>query len=91
MACARKLAASHRLLITSKSERIRQIAEELGSLGADVISFPADLTDPDQAAGLIDKAIHRFGRLDVLVADPGPGGRLILLRTGPWRAASSGT
>ncbi|MEO6810856.1 MAG: SDR family oxidoreductase [Isosphaeraceae bacterium] len=51
---------------TSKSEAAETV-EHLRGLGVEAESFPADLTDEDDANGLIDSAIARFGRLDVLV------------------------
>ena len=71
MACARHLGATHRLLITSTSDRIHLRAQELNSIGISTKSATADLTDPDQANGLVAHAIDLFGRLDVLVNNAG--------------------
>lgn len=71
MACARHLGATHRLLITSTSDRIHLRAQELNSIGINTKSATADLTDPDQANGLVAHAIDLFGRLDVLVNNAG--------------------
>lgn len=64
----------------------RAIAARLHSAGARVlvcgrhepadlppgIGFtPADVRDPDQAAGLIDEAVRRYGRLDIVVNNAG--------------------
>jgi NAD(P)-dependent dehydrogenase (short-subunit alcohol dehydrogenase family) len=37
----------------------------------DVLLVPADLTDPAQAASLIEQAIARFGHIDILINDAG--------------------
>jgi 3-oxoacyl-[acyl-carrier protein] reductase len=49
------------------------------AIGPDVLAIPADVTDPDAPARLVDATVDRFGRLDVLVANAGgpPQGRAL--------------
>jgi 3-oxoacyl-[acyl-carrier protein] reductase len=56
-----------RVAITSTTERIRDRAEELGSVGAEVISHIADLTERQQAFDLVAAVRSRYGQVDVLV------------------------
>ena len=48
------------------SKNAEKIASEIGG-----ISVKADLTDPDQALSLIDTIIHKYGKLDVCIANAG--------------------
>jgi 3-oxoacyl-[acyl-carrier protein] reductase len=50
--------------------RLREKAEELG----DVHAIPCDVTSEELVQALIDGAIERFGRLDVLINNAGLGG-----------------
>ena len=71
-ACGRRLAADGlRLVLTSTTDRIQARAAELAALGLPVLGVVADLTDPAAAAGLVDQAVERFGRIDALVNNAG--------------------
>lgn len=62
----------------------------LASTDAPVASLPADVTDPDQVQAVVDLAVERFGRLDVLVSNAGvlsPNGRIHNLATEDWERA----
>jgi 3-oxoacyl-[acyl-carrier protein] reductase len=55
-------------------------AELAGSHGADrVWSIPCDVTDEAAVQGLIDGAVGRFGRIDVLINNAGLGGTASIL------------
>ena len=43
------------------------VIQSARKLGADGAAFRADLTDPIQAKGLVNKTLARFGRLDALI------------------------
>lgn len=51
---------------TSAAEAAERVAS-LQNNGTDAEAFQADLTDEQATRGLVQKVIHRFGRLDVLV------------------------
>jgi len=95
-AAARMLArAGMAVTITSTTERILERALELEREGAAVAARVADLTDPEQAAGLVAAAIARFGRVDVLVNNagmaqtgvPGTSGTITELSDESWQRA----
>jgi len=55
--------------------------------GGSVESMLADVSDYDQVAAVIARAVERFGRLDVLISNAGilsPNGRIHNLRTEDW-------
>lgn len=66
-----------RLVITARNEneleraRLSLIARGAVASGDDILAFPADLTDPAQAADLIEHAIQHFGHIDVLINNAG--------------------
>lgn len=58
-------------------EALQATQDEIAALGADVLALPVDVSAPDAAQTLVDAALERFGRLDILVANAGgppPGG-----------------
>ncbi len=44
-----------------------ELLEEIRKAGGEAILLQADVSDPAQAAGLVEQTVRRFGRLDVLV------------------------
>jgi 3-oxoacyl-[acyl-carrier protein] reductase len=65
--CARGAAVA----ITATSPRVHERAGELAATGASVWADTADLTDEEAAARLVEVAVGRLGRLDVLVNNAG--------------------
>ena len=47
------------------------LVTRLQQSGTESIAIQADISDPQQAAGLIEETIQRFGRIDVLVNNAG--------------------
>jgi 2-dehydro-3-deoxy-L-rhamnonate dehydrogenase (NAD+) len=50
-------------------------AERLRDGGAEAVETVADITNPDEAGAMVDRAIDAFGKLDVLVNNAGITGR----------------
>jgi 3-oxoacyl-[acyl-carrier protein] reductase len=59
------------VLVTSTTDRIDDRVRELRAEGADALGLAGDLTDPATASRLVDSAIDRWGRLDVVVQNAG--------------------
>lgn len=55
----------------SSREEAERVAADARRLGAEAHTFRADVTDPADAAALVDATIERFARLDVLVNNVG--------------------
>jgi NADP-dependent 3-hydroxy acid dehydrogenase YdfG len=72
-ATARLLAARGASLVLGarRTDRLDQIADELRSDGAAVVTRSTDVTRPEDLVGLVGDAVAEFGRLDVLVSNAG--------------------
>ncbi|WP_339904832.1 SDR family NAD(P)-dependent oxidoreductase, partial [Pseudomonas guineae] len=72
LAIARRLGhAGARVLLTASSARVEQRAAELCAEGIDARAKPADLTDEQQVAELLDWAQAQWGQIDILVNNAG--------------------
>ncbi|MCM0589009.1 MAG: SDR family oxidoreductase [Gloeotrichia echinulata IR180] len=71
-ALTRKLAPTGAKLVLAARDavRLRTLALELPG---EVLTVPCDITDPQQANTLIEKAVAEFGQIDVLVNAAGAG------------------
>lgn len=63
--------------------RLAAAIEKLNQHGARAVSFVADLSEPEQAAGVVAKVVALFGRLDLLVNNVGRSARGDALATSP--------
>jgi 3-oxoacyl-[acyl-carrier protein] reductase len=71
-ACARTLASlGAKVAVAATSGRITQRVHELRRAGATAIGQVADLTDPVQAAHLVDVVREQLGALDIVVNNAG--------------------
>jgi short-subunit dehydrogenase len=60
------------LVLAARSQwHLTALADELQPLGVDVFTVPTDVADTDALQKLVDLAIQRFGRIDVLVNNAG--------------------
>jgi NAD(P)-dependent dehydrogenase (short-subunit alcohol dehydrogenase family) len=57
-----------KLVISARAEgRLSAIAEEVRSVGGEIIAVSADVVKRDHCRNVVDKAVERFGKIDVLV------------------------
>ncbi|PYV29655.1 MAG: 2,4-dienoyl-CoA reductase, partial [Acidobacteria bacterium] len=57
-----------KLVLASRSaEHLEPAAEKLRDKGAEVLAVPTDVRVPEQVERMTQQALHRFGRLDILV------------------------
>jgi gluconate 5-dehydrogenase len=62
---------AHVVLCARKRERCRQAAEELKSLGVEVLALGCDVKDPASIQAVADATVKQFGHIDVLVNNAG--------------------
>ena len=67
----------------SHPERTEEIIEEIGEIGGQVIGVQADVSKLDDIQRLIDTAVDKFGKLDVMVNNAGIETRTSILDTTP--------
>jgi 3-oxoacyl-[acyl-carrier protein] reductase len=77
------MCARHRDTLEEAADRICQ------ETGAEVVTVPADLSQPDTAARVVEAALEHCGGLDILVTNTGgpPAGRFDEIDEESWRAA----
>lgn len=90
-AAASALAAEGaRVVISARGKEDLEAAEaEIRSSGGEVWAVPADVTDPETPARLVDEAVSRFGGLHIVVANAGgpPPRRALEVTDGEIEAA----
>ncbi|SDK41010.1 Short-chain dehydrogenase [Catalinimonas alkaloidigena] len=81
---ARQLAeAGARLALCARdAQELERAAQELFETGADVLTVPCDVTDPQQINEMIGKVRERFGTIDVLINNAG------VIQVGPLETMS---
>ncbi|MFD2571754.1 SDR family NAD(P)-dependent oxidoreductase [Spirosoma soli] len=72
MAAGLASAGASIMLVNRTAEEGAQAAEELRQdFGVQAISFPADITKPDQTEAMAKAAMEAFGRIDILINSAG--------------------
>ena len=78
-----------KLVLNSRSEgSLEPVAKEAEGAGAEVLAVPADVASAADVEGLVEAAVNRFGRIDVLVNNAGLLGPRVKIEEYPedeWR------
>jgi benzoate/toluate 1,2-dioxygenase reductase subunit len=71
-AVARRISAEDgQLVLADRSDLVHELADELAATGTGALAVVADLEAYDGATAVVDQAVARFGRVDVLVNNVG--------------------
>ena len=54
------------VIAARRPEKIDDVAAEIEAKGGEVLGVPTDATDPDAVQAMVDAALERFGKVDVL-------------------------
>lgn len=70
--CERLAKQKHRFVLAARSaDKLALVEATLKSAGAEVLSVPTDVADPNALERLVKAAVDRFGRIDVLINNAG--------------------
>jgi len=90
-ATAKHLSAEGAIVVLGarRSDRIRSLADELNAKGGKALAVATDVTHHDQVKKLVDAAVDKFGRIDVMINNAGlmPHSPLERLKIEDWNRA----
>lgn len=76
-------AGAHVVLGARRESDLKAVVDDLHQRGHAAACHPMDVTDPDQCEGLVQAAVHAFGRADSLINNAGLGTAVPALREEP--------
>jgi gluconate 5-dehydrogenase len=77
LALALAQVGSNLVLVARHRDEIDRTAKEVQSIGANVLTVPADVTRQDDIVRMVQKALSEFGKIDVLVNNAGQTGAYV--------------
>ena len=84
---ATALALSHghnRIIITARrKELLSDVAQIIEKNGSEALAISGDALDEEQAAGIVQQAVQRFGRIDIALLNIGAGPSLSIATAAP--------
>jgi len=87
-ATARMLSAQGATVVLGarRIERLQKLADELTANGGQALALATDVTDHDQVKSLVDAAVQKYGRIDVMINNAGlmPHSPLERLKIDDW-------
>jgi len=87
-ATARLLSAEGAIVVLGarRVERLKSLADELTARGGQALAIATDVTDRAQVKKLVDTAVQKFGRIDVIINNAGlmPQSLLERLKIDEW-------
>ena len=87
-ATARLLSAEGAIVVLGarRVERLKALADDLTAQGGQALATAADVTDREQVKNLVDAAVQKFGRIDVMINNAGlmPQAPLERLKIDEW-------
>lgn len=61
------------VLADKDEEHLRELSERIAALGGDALAVPTDVSQHNQVERMVQAALDRFGRLDIIVNNAGYG------------------
>ena len=87
-ATARLLSAQGATVVLGarRVERLQKLADELNAKGGKALALATDVTDHEQVKKLVDSAVQKYGRIDVMINNAGlmPHSPLERLKIDDW-------
>jgi short-subunit dehydrogenase len=61
------------VLAARRAEKLQELQNQIVQTNSNCIFVPTDLTEPEQVRNLFEKAVERFGKVDILINNAGRG------------------
>jgi short-subunit dehydrogenase len=62
------------MIVARSANQLHAVADQLKSAGAEVLDYPADVAEEEQVDMVVEKALERYGQIDLLVNSVGVPG-----------------